>query len=84
MCLKCYSKSSILCFGGVVIMYMLFISQDTHKLYAIKEQESPSKIKSNDLILGIYDSPSEVPLLLDNFLEENPEVTLNDTQVDYK
>lgn len=68
----------------MVIMYMLFISQGTHKLYAIKEQESPSKIKSNDPILGMYDSPSEVPLLLDNFLAENPGVTLNDTQVDYK
>ena len=66
------------------IMYTLFISQDTHKLYAIKEQENPNKIKSNDLILGIYDSPSEVPLLLHNFLEENPGVTINDTQVDYK
>lgn len=68
----------------MVIVYMLFISRDTHKLYAIGEQESLSKIKSNDLILGMYDSPSEVPLLLDNFLAENPEVTLNDTQVHYK
>lgn len=65
-------------------MYTLFISQDTHKLYAIGEQESLSKIKSKDIILGMYDSPSEVPLLLDNFLEENPGVTLNDTQVHYK
>lgn len=65
-------------------MYMLFISQDTHKMYAIREQDSPSKIKSNDLILGIYDSPSDVPLLLDNFSEENPEVPINDTQVNHK
>jgi len=65
-------------------MYMLFISQDTNKLYAIREQASLSKVKSNDPILGMYDSPSEVPLLLDNFLAENPEVTLDDTQVHYK
>ena len=68
----------------MIIMYTLFISQDTHKLYAIREQESLSKIKNNDPILGMYDSPSEVPLLLDNFLAENPEVTINDTQVYYK
>ena len=65
-------------------MYMLFISKDTHKLYAIREQDSPSKIKSNYLILGMYDSPSEAPLLLHNFLAENPEVTVNDTRVYYK
>lgn len=65
-------------------MYMLFLSQDTHKLYAIREQESLSQIKSNDLILGMYDSPSEVPLLLNNFLAENPEVTINDTQINHK
>lgn len=68
----------------MVIMYTLFISQDTHKLYAIREQASLSQIKSNDLILGMYDSPSEVPLLLNNFLAENPEVTINDTQINHK
>ena len=65
-------------------MYMLFLSQDTHKLYAIREQAGLSNVKSNDLILGMYDSPSEVPLLLNNFLAENPEVPINDTQVHHK
>lgn len=67
-------------------MYMLFINKVTHKLYAIEEQGDTSPVKDNsqDIILGIYDSPSEVPLLLDNFSEENPEVPINDTQVNYK
>lgn len=67
-------------------MYTLFMSYSTHKLYAIKEKENgtPDKENAQDIILGIYDSPSEIPLLLDNFSAENPEVTIDDTQVDYK
>ena len=58
----------------------------TYKLYAIEEQRYKSSVKDSnqDILLGIYNYPSDVPLLLDNFSEENPEVLINDTQVNHK
>ena len=67
-------------------MYMLFMSKDTHRLYAVEENgdSSLNKLNNQDIILGIYDSSSEIPLLIDNFKCENPEVPLYDTKVNYK
>lgn len=58
----------------------------TYKLYAIEEQRYKSSVKDSnqDILLEIYKYPSDVPLLLDNFSEENPEVPINDTQVNHK